>query len=276
MHIPSSKYKYNLRVFRKAFLPWALSSPRHLWMAWNFYGKVRQKYKLNTHLQSHINYPIPHSFVLSLTSDCNLACDHCYARVYRETKVLPKRVLEGILEQASSLGCFFFVLTGGEPMLYPDLLDILSNHNDSLFILITNGTMVSDGVAKKLSRLPHIIPVVSLEGGLEDTDKRRGTGTYNSIMNAFDNLKSNKILYGFSVTVTSENVEQLQKEEVFEEKYPYGARLGCFIEYIPTGRTPNLSLCLSSAQRDSFRQWFLKLKESANTYLIHFPGDEEL
>lgn len=136
--------------------------------------------------------------------------------------------------------------------------------------------MVSDGVAKKLSRLPHIIPVVSLEGGLEDTDKRRGTGTYNSIMNAFDNLKSNKILYGFSVTVTSENVEQLQKEEVFEEKYPYGARLGCFIEYIPTGRTPNLSLCLSSAQRDSFRQWFLKLKESANTYLIHFPGDEEL
>ena len=75
--------------------------------------------------------------------------------------------------------------------------------------------MVSDDVARKLSRLPHIIPVVSLEGGLEDTDKRRGTGTYNSIMNAFDNLKSNKILYGFSNTVTSENVEQLQKEEAF-------------------------------------------------------------
>ena len=276
MHIPSSRYKYNLRIFRKAFLPWALSSPRHLWMAWNFYGKVRQKYKLNTHLQSHIDYPIPHSFVLSLTSDCNLTCDHCYARVYSETKVLPKKVLEGILAQAGSLGCFFFVLTGGEPMLYPDLLDILGNHSDSLFILITNGTLLSEVVAKKLSRSPHIIPVISLEGGLEDTDKRRGTGTYNRIMNAFDNLKSNKILYGFSITVTSENVEQLQREDVFWEKYPYGGRLGCFIEYIPTGKTPDSRLSLTPIQRYSFRQWFLKLKERANTYLIHFPGDEEL
>ena len=69
-------------------------------------------------------------------------------------------------------------------------------------------------------------------------------------MNAFDNLKSNKILYGFSITVTSENVEQLQKEEVFEEKYPYGARLGCFIEYIPTGGKPDPS-CLYHLHKET-------------------------
>lgn len=145
-------------------------------MAWNLFRKVRKKYKFNTQLQGYLEYPIPHSFVLSLTSDCNLTCDHCYARVYNEIEVLPRKVLEVILKQASSLGCFFFVLTGGEPMLYPDLLDILSHHSDSLFILITNGTMVTDDIAKKLSRLPHIIPVVSLEGGLEDTDKKTWCG----------------------------------------------------------------------------------------------------
>ncbi|KAA0248254.1 MAG: radical SAM protein [Candidatus Jettenia sp. AMX1] len=261
MHVSHDRFKYNLRIFRKAFLPWVLSSPRHLWMALSLFGKVWKKYKSSIRLQNRIDYPIPHSFVLSLTSDCNLACDHCYARVYDEKKVLPSKVLESILRQASSLGCFFFVLTGGESMLYPDLLNILSRHGDSIFILITNGTMVSDDVAEKLACLPHIIPVISLEGGLEDTDKRRGTGVYNKVINAFDNLQRNKILYGFSITVTSENVEQLQKEEIFGEKHPYGARLGCFI---------------SSAQRDSFRQWFLKLKERSNTYLIHFPGDEEL
>ena len=276
MHISSHRFKYNLRIFRKAFLPWALSSPRHLWMTWNLFGKVRRKYKLNMRLQNRLDYPIPHSIVLSLTSDCNLTCDHCYARVYMETKVLPKKVLEGILEQAGSLGCFFFVLTGGEPMMYPDLLDILSRHSSSLFILITNGTMITDGVAKKLSQSPHIIPIVSLEGSLEDTDKMRGTGIYNKVISAFDNLQANKVLYGFSITVTSDNVEQLQQEDAFLEKHPYGGRLGCFIEYIPTGRTPDLKLCLSSAQRYSFRQWFLKLKEMTNTYLIHFPGDEEL
>src|SRR3972149_501574 len=143
----------------------------------------RFKYNLNLYIQNQLDYPIPHSFVLSLTSECNLTCDHCYARVYSETKVLPKRVLEGILEQASSLGCFFFVLTGGEPMLYPDLLDILGNHRNSLFILITNGTLISDDVVKKLSRSPNIIPVVSLAGGLEDTDKRRGTVPFNHTTN---------------------------------------------------------------------------------------------
>ncbi len=276
MHISSSRHKYNLRIFRKAFLPWALSSPRHLWLTLNLFGKVWMKYKLNFHLQNQFDYPIPHSFVLSLTSECNLACDHCYARVYEETRILPRKVFESLMEQAGSLGCFFFVLTGGEPMLYPDILDILNHHRNSLFILITNGTMVSDDVAEKLSRSPHVIPVISLESSLEDTDKRRGVGTYNRVMSAFDNLQTNKVLYGFSITVTSDNVDQLQKEEVFLEKYPYGGRLGCFIEYIPTGRTPDLSLCLSSAQRDSFRQWFLKLRKKSNTYLIHFPGDEEL
>jgi MoaA/NifB/PqqE/SkfB family radical SAM enzyme len=136
--------------------------------------------------------------------------------------------------------------------------------------------MVSDDVVKKLSRSSNIIPVISLEGGLEDTDKRRDVGVYNRIMNAFDILQKNRILYGFSITVTSENYEQFQRDEVFGEKYPYGARLGCFIEYIPTGRSPNLRLSLTSSQRHSFRQWFLSLREKANTYLIHFPGDEEL
>ena len=276
MHIPSSRHKYNLLIFRKAFLPWALSSPRHLWMTWNLFGRVRKKYKFNTQLQDHLDYLIPHSFVLSLTSDCNFTCDHCYARGYDETKVLPKKALEGILKQARLLGCFFFVLTGGEPMVYPDLLDILSHHSDSLFILITNGTMISEDVARKLSQSPHIIPIVSLEGGLKDTDKRRGIGIYYRVMHAFNNLQKNKILYGFSITVTSENAEQLQREVVFREKYPYGARLGCFIEYIPTGRKPDPGLSLSSAQRSSFRQWFLKLQDCSSTYLIHFPGDEEL
>lgn len=276
MHVLRNKRKYNLRIFRKSFLPWALSSLSHLWIVLNLFGKVWKKYRFCIRLQNQLDYPIPHSFVLSLTSDCNLACDHCYARVYEEKRVLPSSILESILRQAGSLGCFFFVLTGGEPMLYPDLLNTLSRHGNSIFILITNGTMVSDDIAEKLSCLPHVIPVISLEGSLEDTDKRRGTGVYNRVINTFDNLQRNKILYGFSITVTSENVEQLQNEEIFGEKYPYGARLGCFIEYIPTGRTPNLDLCLSSAQRDSFRQWFLKLKERSNTYLIHFPGDEEL
>ncbi|MGQ3684485.1 MAG: radical SAM/SPASM domain-containing protein [Candidatus Loosdrechtia sp.] len=257
-------------------MPWVLSSPGNLWVAWGLYRKVWKKYKLNTRLQSYRDYPIPHSFVLSLTSDCNLACDHCYARVYSEPKVLSAEVLESVLRQADSLGCFFFVLTGGEPMLYPDLLDILSRHDKNLFILITNGTMISDNVAKRLSYLPHIIPIISLEGGREDTDKRRGSGIYHKIINAFNNLQKNKVLYGFSITVTSENAEQLQKEGIFQEKYPFGARLGCFIEYIPTGKMPDLKLCLSSTQRYSFRQWFLKLKEKSNIYLIHFPGDEEL
>jgi len=253
-------------------LPWIITSPGYLFVLWNFYKKIKKKYKL----KGDSGCPIPHIIVISLLSDCNLVCDHCYSRVYGEKKKLPENILRNILVQAESLGSFVFMLTGGEPMLYPNLLEILSCHKDSFFILITNGTMISGSVAKKLSGLPHIIPVVSLEGDLKETDKRRGAGVYHNVMNAFANLKNNRILYGFSITVTSENVELLQVEDAFLGKYPYGSRLGFFIEYIPAGRLPDSGLTLSTAQRTLFRQWFLNLKERTNAYVLHFPNDGRL
>ncbi|WP_347273293.1 radical SAM protein [Candidatus Kuenenia sp.] len=267
-----SSNKYILRIFRKAFLPWVFTSPRYLGVLWNFYKKIKKRYKL----KDNNGNPIPHTIFISLLSDCNLACDHCYARVYKEKKILPGEMLENILLQAESLGSFIFMLTGGEPMLYPNLMEILGGHKNSFFILITNGTMISETVAKKLSGLPHIIPVISLEGDLRETDKRRGAGVYHNVMNAFANLKNNKIFYGFSITVTAENVELIQVEESFLEKYPFGARLGLFIEYMPTGRSHDYGLSLSTQQRTLFRQWFLNLKERTNTYLLHLPNDGRL
>ena len=131
MHKSPNRFKYNLRIFRKAFYHGHYLLRRHLWLTLNLFGKVWKKYKLNLHIQNQFDYPIPHSFVLSLTSECNLTCDHCYARVYSETKVLPKKRWKVFWNKPVRL-VFLFVLTGGEPMLYPDLLDILGNHSDSL------------------------------------------------------------------------------------------------------------------------------------------------
>lgn len=271
-----ARFKYNLRIFTSALLPWAIRSIRRMWVALGLYRNAMKAQKRRMQVQKEMGFPVPPTIVFSINSSCNLSCDFCYSRNYNENYALPKELFESVLTQAKELGCFFFTLTGGEPLLYPNLLDVLSQHPDAVFMLITNGTGITPSIADTLSKHPNIITIISLEGGAEETDRRRGKGVYQQISNGFEYLRQRDALLGFSITVTSENCYSLQKEAIFEEQFPFGCRLGFFIEYVPVGKMPDYGLCLTQEQRSSFRHWFLRLKASKNMFLVHFPADEEL
>ena len=271
-----ARFKYNLRIFANALLPWAVRSIRRSWTAQGLYRNALKAQKRRMQVQKETGIPVPPTVVFSITSSCNLSCSFCYSRNYNEAYELPQDLFESALRQAKELGCFFFTLTGGEPLLYPNLLEVLSHHPDAVFVLITNGTRINSITADVLSTHPNIIPIISLEGGAEETDKRRGEGVYQQISNGFEYLRERDLLFGFSITVTSENCYSLQKETIFEEQFPLGSRLGFFIEYVSAGKTPDYNLCLTQEQRSSFRHWFLRLKANKNMFLVHFPEDEEL
>ncbi|MBI2559897.1 MAG: radical SAM protein [Planctomycetes bacterium] len=276
MTVFDARFKYNLRIFTNALLPWAVRSIGRMWTIQGLYRNAMKAQKRRMRVQKEMGFPVPPTVVFSITSYCNLSCDFCYSRDYNETHSLPQELFEGALTQAKELGCFFFTLTGGEPLLYPNLLEVLSHHPDAVFFLITNGTRITSTTADVLSKHPNIIPIISLEGGAEATDRRRGEGVYQQISNGVRYLRERDSLFGFSITVTSQNCYSLQKEAIFEEQFPLDSRLGFFIEYVPAGKMPDYSLCLTQEQRSSFRQWFLCLKASKNMFLVHFPGDEEL
>jgi MoaA/NifB/PqqE/SkfB family radical SAM enzyme len=85
--------------------------------------------------------------------------------------------MENVIKQANELGCYLFLLAGGEPMMRKDdILTLCRRHQDCAFMLFTNGTLIDEEFADHMLEVKNLIPAVSIEGYEEDTDFRRGKG----------------------------------------------------------------------------------------------------
>ena len=63
--------------------------------------------------------------------------------------------MDRILNEARELGIYGIVLSGGEPFVYPYLLDMAQKHNDMAFMVYTNGTKIDENVADRLQELGY-------------------------------------------------------------------------------------------------------------------------
>ena len=77
------------------------------------------------------------------------------------------------------------------------------------------------------------MPVISIEGGREETDARRGEGVYDSVIEKMDSLCGKGIIYGVSVTVTKENMQQVYSDEFLDELRARGCKAVFYIEFVP-------------------------------------------
>lgn len=89
-----------------------------------------------------------------ITSDCNLACQHCYLSSYEKNSILPEEQWNEVLKQAYESGIKKIFLTGGEPFLLnlKRLFTLCSDYNISVTGIETNGTLIDAGLAKELVR----------------------------------------------------------------------------------------------------------------------------
>ena len=121
---------------------------------------------------------IPPFLIASITSQCNLHCAGCYSRCNHATvDGEPVRQLSGeqwakIFSEANDLGISFILLAGGEPMLRKDVMESAGEQKNILFPVFTNGTYMDEYYFGLLDRCRNIIPIMSIEGEKETTDKR--------------------------------------------------------------------------------------------------------
>jgi len=101
-------------------------------------------------------YP-PSIVVVSPTMRCNLKCYGCYAGNYTKNQDLPFDVFERIIAEGKDLGIYLYVISGGEPFVYDGLIDIFEKHNDCVFQVYTNGTMLDDDLCAKIVDLNRMI-----------------------------------------------------------------------------------------------------------------------
>ena len=151
------------------------------------------------------------------TSACNLHCTGCWAAEYGHKLNLSYEDLDRIITQGKELGIYFYMYTGGEPLVRKaDIIKLCEKHYDCEFHAFTNGTLVDDAFCEEMQQVGNLSLSISLEGFEEVNDLRRGVGVYDKVMAAMDKLKSHGLIFGTSICYTSKNIETVTSDEFLD------------------------------------------------------------
>jgi MoaA/NifB/PqqE/SkfB family radical SAM enzyme len=123
-----------------------------------------------------------------INSECNLGCLHCCEEAgHSIPNEMNKKEIFSFLEQTVDLSIPYVALSGGEPMLHPQLFEIcefLRKHNISLKVE-TNGEFIDESVAAKIGSLKFRSVQISLDGATSSThEKLRLSGDWNKAVSA--------------------------------------------------------------------------------------------
>lgn len=219
---------------------------------------------------------IPSFLIASITSSCNLHCKGCYAQANHACEEqMSGEKWNDIFTQAEELGVLFILIAGGEPLLRKDVVIRATQHDKLLFPVFTNGTMIDDEYISLFSKHWNVVPVLSIEGNRQQTDDRRGAGTYDMLVTLMDGLKAKGILFGASVTVTTENIMTVTDVAFSEMLFSKGCRALLFVEYVPIDKQTKY-LAPTQADRVVLEHSKEALRNSFEEMVfISFPGDEQ-
>ena len=161
---------------------------------------------------------------LKLTDECNLRCNYCYASSGKPSEILTIDVLRRILKEVSDISkSVEYVLSGGEPLLHPHILDFAEEAaragNDVQ--LLTNGAFIdNDEIARRIATTTKLVKI-SVDGSTDILHSiSRGQGNFDKVTKAIDLLSHHGANVQVAMTVTKNNVNDIANMSA-----RYGSRL---------------------------------------------------
>lgn len=151
---------------------------------------------------------------LELTRACNLKCIHCLNNSgIKQKDELTKDELLKLIKKLSSLGVQEIRFTGGEPLLFNGIYDLIrfATEEGICTSLGTNGTLITKEVAKKLKESGLKKVVVSIDGNKKTHDKIRGRKNYQKAMNGLKYLQKNGINVRVNSVIMKSNMDDVIK-----------------------------------------------------------------
>jgi MoaA/NifB/PqqE/SkfB family radical SAM enzyme len=159
-------------------------------------------------------------------------------------------------------GVPLFVISGGEPLMYAsqghDIMDLVERHDDCLFLMFTNGTLLDDETALRMARAGNVTPALSVEGDRDRTDFLRGHGTFDIALNSMNSLRNVGVPFGISVTATRQNCQEILSDGFLDMFFnEQGALYGFIFRYTPIGIGASMDLVPDAEQTVQFwkRSW---------------------
>jgi MoaA/NifB/PqqE/SkfB family radical SAM enzyme len=224
---------------------------------------------------------VPPFLIASITSSCNLHCAGCYSRCnHATTDEAPVAQLSDeewsrVFDEADDLGVSFILLAGGEPLLRKRVIDAAGEKPNILFPVFTNGTFMGEKYFELFDRCRNIVPIMSIEGNRELTDSRRVEGVYDKLISNMDELNRRGLIFGASVTVTTDNYRDVSSEAFIGMLSEKGCKAVIFVEYVPVTEE-STGLAPGDEERDYLILKISQLRaEHPEMVFVSFPGDEK-
>lgn len=149
---------------------------------------------------------------INLTNACNFRCSHCYLSAgMGKLYFLDKEKVFSAVDQISKISLIdSIVISGGEPLLFPDLVAVLEKLSVYHLILFTNGSLLSDENASTL--LSYVDEVqISLEGITKPFfESVRGEGNYERILHAIDLVKKSGKKLTLAITILPSTLQDVR------------------------------------------------------------------
>ncbi|MGF7059180.1 radical SAM protein [Brassicibacter mesophilus] len=219
---------------------------------------------------------IPWAILMDPTAACNLKCTGCWAAEYNKSDSLTNEELDRIITEGKQLGIYMYIYSGGEPLVRKDdLIALAREHDDCMFLAFTNATLVDEKFAKELQEVGNFALAISVEGFEEETDMRRGKGTFRKVMAAMDILKKYGIGYGFSTCYHSKNTEVIGSDEYIEFMLEKGCLFGWYFTYMPLGKDAVMELLSTPEQREYMYHRVREIRKSRPIFVLDFWNDGE-
>ena len=156
-----------------------------------------------------------------------------------------------------------------------DVIEKAAAFPEIIFPIFTNGTMIDATWIALFNQYRNLVPVLSIEGNESQTDGRRGEGIYQTLVGAMNQMNQSGILYGSSVTVTTDNINTVTSDDFVGALYQKGCKFIIFVEYVPVTDSTS-ALAPGDREREILEDRQSTLRQNfQNMIFISFPGDEK-
>jgi AdoMet-dependent heme synthase len=210
-----------------------------------------------------ISYDKVRMVAWEVTRSCNLNCVHCRAAAncgpYKGELSTGKCFQ--FIDEIAAISSPVIILTGGEPLLRPDIFDIAGyGTNKGLrMVMATNGTLVEPATAKKMIQSGIKRVSVSIDGKDAPSHDafRQEKGAFAGAMAGIDAMKNAGMEFQINTTITTANLKQIK--DILELAKKLGAAAHHIFLLVPTGRGREMAdQAITAAEYEKTLLWFHK------------------
>ena len=175
---------------------------------------------------------------IDLTYRCNNNCRHCWLRIpsnsEERNKELSFEEIRKVVDEAKAMGCRRWSISGGEPMLRPDFVEIFDyiTSNSASYSINTNGALITPQIARLMKRKGN--KMIAFYGATREVHDQitRNPGSFEATMRGISYLKEAGAGFTVQLIPMKDNYHQFKDMVKLAESLSRHYRIGAVWLYL--------------------------------------------